>query len=186
MSIAIEDIKQAIHVLNEGGIIAYPTESVFGLGCNPFNASAVEKILLIKRRLFLKGFILITSSWEQVEALTQPLRPEQRACVQASWPGPVTWVFPADSKLPAWLTGDRPTIAIRQTNHPVAKALCDAYGGPIVSTSANRAGEIPTTDYHATMLMFGEEVDFIMPGRVGELVRPTPIIDARTGEQIRQ
>ena len=185
MAIAIQDLKQAVHVMNEGGVIAYPTESVFGFGCNPFNESAIEKVLKIKGREFVKGFILITSNWEQVEALTQPIRPELLAAVQNSWPGPVTWVFPADPKLPAWLTGDRPTIAIRLTAHPVAKALCDTYGGPIVSSSANRSGQIPTRDYRATRLMFGDELGFIMPGQVGELLRPTPIFDACTGEQLR-
>ncbi len=178
-------IKQAVHALNNSGVIAYPTESVYGLGCNPFDRVAIDKVLAIKQRLFTKGFILIASSWEQVDTLIQPIKPELLAAIQASWPGPVTWVFPADPRLPNWLTGDRPTIAVRLTNHPDAKLICDMFAGPIVSTSANRSGEIPTRDRLSTELLFGDEVDCIVTGKVGELTKPTPIFDACTGEQLR-
>ncbi|MDN5848900.1 MAG: Sua5/YciO/YrdC/YwlC family protein, partial [Nitrococcus sp.] len=108
------------------------------------------------------------------------------ARMTASWPGPVTWVLPAAAEVPAWLTGNRETIAVRVTAHPIAAALCRAFGGALVSTSANRSGSVPARTALRTRLLFGPRLDAVVPGRVGALDRPTRIIDVRSGAVLRE
>ncbi len=179
------DLQTAIHWLKKGGVLAYPTEAVFGLGCNPYQWQAVERILKIKHRNVNKGLILVASDWEQVSMLVEPIPPGSFNRVQGTWPGPVTWLFPASEKAPAWIKGSHPRIALRISNHPVVQQLCQGLGGPIVSTSANVEGQPPFRDYRSVKIVFEKQVDFIMPGKVGALVNPTPIRDALTGDIIR-
>lgn len=181
-----QDISTAVTILKRGGVIAYPTEAVFGLGCDPFNIDAITRILQIKRRALNKGFILIASSWKQVENLTQPISPMALSQVLATWPGPVTWVFPVASDVPEWITGDHGNIALRITDHPVAKALCEEFGGPIISTSANATGFPPVRDLRTLqMTELIDEIDAVVAGEVGRLTNPTSIRDAITGEVLR-
>src|SRR6266850_8440648 len=125
----------ACHALAAGGVVAYPTEGVWGLGCEPLNRHACARVLKMKRRRAGKGFILIASDFAHVtQFLAHVPRPKLKPAL-ASWPGPATWLLPAASWVPSHLTGGRDTLAVRVTAHPVASALCAAYGGPIVSTS---------------------------------------------------
>jgi len=187
MPLAIEpsDLKTALACLRQGQIIAYPTEAVYGLGCDPFQAEAVSRLLQLKQRSVDKGLILIAASWSQIESLVEPVPPPALAQALASWPGPVTWVFPAGSTVPSWIRGRHRTVALRVSAHPVVQELCQAYGGPMVSTSANREGEPPLRDFRAMQMMFGKQIDFIVPGKVGGLSNPTPIRDAISGQTLR-
>lgn len=179
------DIDLAVKTLHDGGVIAYPTEAVYGLGCDPFNASAVTKILQLKERPLKKGFILVASHWEQLEPLVNPIEPRTLFRVLETWPGSATWLFPAKSDVPKWIRGDTENIAVRVSAHPTVKALCDSFGGPIISTSANRKGQPPARDYRTTKIIFGDDVDFILPGKVSGEKNPTEIRSAITGEIIR-
>ena len=185
MSTHKKELNDAISCLQKGGVIAYPTEAVYGLGCDPFNIDAVARILQIKRRGIKKGFILLASEWEQLEPFVESIDPPALARVFSTWPGPVTWVFPATPDTPLWIRGGHTSIAARITDHPIAKSLCDLFDGPIISTSANRTGYPPVRNEKTLRLTLGNEVDVIVPGEVGTLHQPTEIRDAITGEVLR-
>jgi L-threonylcarbamoyladenylate synthase len=174
-----------IKLLSDAGIIAYPTEAVYGLGCNPFNERAIQRLLQIKRRSPDKGLILIASEWEQLLTFVEPINDERMVQVRATWPGPVTWVFPAKACVSTWLRGKHHTVAVRVTAHPIAKALCHQFGGALISTSANREGQPPFCCAAAVEKEFGLELDAIVEGDVGTLARPTEIRDAMTGCVLR-
>lgn len=177
-------LQRAVQLLQSGGVLAYPTEAVYGLGCDPLNRRAVERILEIKRRPVEKGLILIASRFQQLKPFLQAQPPEIQARLDESWPGPVTWLVPADPATPRWLRGVHETLAVRVTAHPLAAALCDAFGGAIVSTSANPTGYAPArTALQARLRCPG--VDLILHGATGRLTRPTPIRDAVTGKVFR-
>lgn len=178
-------IQQAVQTLKNGGIIAYPTEAVYGFGCDPFNPDAISKILQIKERSYDKGFILVASNWSQLEPLIEPIQPRMMAQVHETWPGPVTWIFPADPSVPNWITGNRKTIAVRISAHPVVQAICQSFGKPIISTSANVQGNPAIRDCRTVKMAFGSLVDFIFEGQVGKLRLPTEIRNAVTGEIVR-
>jgi L-threonylcarbamoyladenylate synthase len=175
----------AVRCLAAGGLVAYPTEAVYGLGCNPWTEAAVHRILAVKRRSERKGLILIAADFEQLDPFIEPLDTDRMPAVLATWPGPVTWVFPARPSTPRWLTGARPTIAVRVTAHPVARALCRAWGGPLVSTSANREGQSPARTALGARLHLGMAVDLVLNGLCGGRSRPSTIRDGATGAVIR-
>lgn len=179
-------IKKAVIVLKAGGIIAYPTEGVFGLGCDPFNPAAVHRLLQIKQRAIYKGLILIASDWERLKGLTCNITAEKIMTAKATWPGPYTWIFPASDSVPPWIKGNFDTVALRVTAHPLANALCKAFEGPIVSTSANIANHPALTKVEQVREYFMDKIDFILPGRVGDLSGATEIRDVITGQILRE
>ena len=175
----------ACHALAAGGVIAYPTEAVWGLGCEPLNQHACRRILSLKRRPRAKGFILIASEFAQAEPFLEPVPRARLKPVLATWPGPVTWLLPAASWVPAHLTGGRDTLAIRVTAHPLASALCAQYGGPIVSTSANVSGRAPARTALQVQRQFGARVDYVLAGALGGRDQPTTIRDFASGKTLR-
>ena len=178
-------LRQVALALRAGAIVAYPTEAVYGLGCDPHDRQAFYRLLALKRRPDSKGVILIAADTAQLAAYLGPISADIAARLHASWPGPVTWIAPASPQVPEWLTGGRDTIAVRVTAHPIAAALCRAFGGPLVSTSANRSGSPPARSALRTRMLFGTGVDFVIGGPTGGLTRPTAIYDARSGKVIR-
>jgi L-threonylcarbamoyladenylate synthase len=180
-------IEAATVALRSGGVIAYPTEAVFGLGCDPRSESAIRRLFELKQRPPTQGVLLIASDFAQLErfidlaAVTAPAL----ARAHATWPGPCTWVFPRASTAPPWLAGGHAGIAVRVTAHPAAAALCRAFCGALVSTSANRHGEAPARSAPEVWAMFGDDLPFILDGATGGLERPTPIRDAISGETLR-
>lgn len=178
-------VNQAARVLRDGGIIAYPTESVFGLGCDPFNPIAVHRLLAIKQRPLSKGLILVAAHPQQFAALIQTPTLEQTRMMASHWPGPTTLVMPASDKAPDWLTGGFSSLALRVSDHPQVRALCERFGGPIVSTSANFSGARPARSRAEVLHRMGGEIDYVLPGNVGGLANPTQIIDASTGAILR-
>ena len=178
-------IEQAVKVLREGGVIAYPTEAVFGLGCDPGNEQAIAKILELKQRDRAKGLILIASDVEQLAPYLEELPEEARHRVLASWPGPFTWLWPARETTSEWLRGDFNTQAVRVTAHPLVRQLCQAFGKPLVSTSANLSGQPPARTANQVREQLGDQVDYVLEGDVGPQASPTEIRDALSGELIR-
>jgi L-threonylcarbamoyladenylate synthase len=183
--IETQDIYLAARHIAHGDIVAYPTESVFGLGCSPYNEMAVRKLLAMKNRPATKGFILIASDISQVLDLLEPIEPRALARVMATWPGAVTWVFPCQQHVPYYLRGEHNTLAIRVTAHPVASQLCAAAKSAIISTSANHDGQIPATNARTVQLLFGDQLDVLLDGDLGLRARPTPIYNSLTGDVIR-
>ena len=177
--------RRAVVALRDGGVVAYPTESVHGLGCDPWNRAAVARVFEVKRRPRHKRCILIAADLHQLRAIVDVDTPGFARLASRCWPGPVTLVAPARDGAPAWLVGDEGTVATRVTAHPVARDLCAAFRGPLISTSANRAGRPPVRSALRARVVFGSEVDWYVPGRVGGLATPTRIIDVRDGRTLR-
>lgn len=176
--------RLAVKKINEGKVVAYPTEAVYGLGCNPLDEEAVLKLLAIKKRSVDKGLILIASSLTQLEPYLQ-LNNQIISKVQATWPGPVTWIIPAQAWVPQWLRGNHLSLAVRVTNHPVAGLLCEENKGPLVSTSANISSKSPATQSWDVYKKLGGQEVFVLPGKVGELKQSTPIFDVLNHQKLR-
>lgn len=178
-------LEAAITVLRAGGVIAYPTEAVFGLGCDPQNEQAIQKILQLKKRESTKGLILIAANWQQLQNYVAEIPAAQLERVFATWPGPNTWIFPAKETVSTLLLGPNHTIAVRVTAHPIAKQLCLDFGLALVSTSANLAAGEPARSVEAVQQYFGNALDYIVNGELGGQVQPTNIRDALTNKLIR-
>lgn len=187
MNAADLDLSDAADALRRGGVIAYPTEAVWGLGCDPFDLAAVLRLLAIKQRPVDKGLILIAGALVQLDGLLDwdALPAARRDAVITSWPGPHTWIVPATDRVPRWITGDHHGVAVRVSAHPVVIALCKAFGGPLVSTSANLTGQAPAFGRDALAPALLAQVDGVVAGETGGLTAPTAIRDARTGAQLR-
>jgi L-threonylcarbamoyladenylate synthase len=185
MGISPWRLGEVVRRLRAGGIIAYPTEAVFGLGCDPENEWAVRRLLALKRRPLHKGLILIAADLAQLARYIGVLPEERLESVLRSWPGPSTWLLPAAAQTPDWLTGGRDSLAVRITAHRPTRALCLAWGSALVSTSANPTGRPPARSTLQVRRYFGKDLDAVLSGPLGNQTRPTPIRDARTGALIR-
>jgi len=179
-------LRKAVSALRRGGVVAYPTEAVWGLGCDPMNGVAVAALLALKRRDWRKGLILIASDFSQLEPYVRMPSRNAMKRAEATWPGPTTWVFPVADRTPMSISGEQDTVAVRVTAHPVASELCRAFGGALVSTSANRSGRDPARSATAVRLQFPEGIAAIVPGAVGGLERPTVIRHVASGMILRR
>jgi L-threonylcarbamoyladenylate synthase len=180
-----EQLWPALTALREGGVIAYPTESVWGLGCDPNNHSAFQRLLRIKQRAAEKGVILVASSINQLGSLQDSLSAAQRQTLQTPTEFPTTWLIPANDTVPDWIRGEHSTVAIRISSHPIVMQLCNAFNGMIVSSSANRAGLDPAKTYSEAYSVFADEVDAYVQGETGGALQPSQIIDLQTGARLR-
>lgn len=178
-------LRMASRILQAGGVLAYPTEAVWGLGCEPLNEHACLKLMQLKQRDAGKGFILIASGFEQLAPYLADVPQKKLDAALATWPGPATWIVPASSHVPRWLTGGRDTLAVRVTAHPVASALCRAYGGALVSTSANISGRPPARSALQVHARLGHGLAYVLNGELGGRSAPTPIRDLMTGKLLR-
>ncbi len=177
------ELNKAIKALDDGLVIAYPTEAVYGVGCDPDDLHAIGLLLNIKQREKSKGLILIAADFSQLAAYIDinAISLEQQEKMHATWPGPVTWVVPAKPGLTDWLTGQFSTIAIRVSDHPLVQQLCQAYGKPLTSTSANLSG-LPACRTAADVVkQLGEQVAVILDAPTGGRMNPTEIRDITTG-----
>jgi len=172
------------HRLRHGGVIACPTESVWGLSCDPFNAHAVARLLALKQRPLEKGLILVAADISQFAFLLADLPDALRAQLAQSWPGPNTWLLPHQGRLPPWITGGRPKVALRVSAHPALAALC-AKTGPLVSTSANPTGLPAARSRLRLAQYFQGALDGVLPGNLGGRRNPSLIRDLASGALIR-
>jgi len=170
--------------LAAGGVVAYPTESCYGLGCDPRNRAGVDRVRALKGRSRAKGLILIAADFRQLAPFVRAPTPEQRRRLAESWPGPVTFVMQASAGAPPWMLGAGGTVALRITAHPGAAALCRALGTALVSTSANRSGARPARSYADCLRRFRGSA-WVVPGRAGRRRRPSTIIELETGRILR-
>jgi L-threonylcarbamoyladenylate synthase len=181
-------VDTAVATLKQGGVLAYPTEAVWGLGCDPFNQQAVLKLLALKKRPIAKGLILIAASVEQVEPYLQLLTTLERERVVETWQNssqPTTWVVPVSPDFPEWIRGEHLSVAIRVSAHPPVQALCSAFGGAVISTSANISGQATAQNPEQIVSVFSDGVDYILPASLGGQKNPSQIRDARTGAVLR-
>ncbi|MEQ1532937.1 MAG: Sua5/YciO/YrdC/YwlC family protein [Sideroxydans sp.] len=171
--------------LKRGGLIAYPTESCYGLGCDPDNRKAVHRILKLKQRPQRKGLILIASQYAQVARYLKPLTSNEQAKLQQDGAQAVTYLMPVKDSAPRWLRGDHDTLAVRLTAHPIAKKLCRTADSALVSTSANRSGCRPAKTYAECQRLFGKTV-WVLRGRVGKRKQPSTIRAWSDGRILRK
>ncbi len=179
----ISEFDVAWQFVEQGKIIAYPTEAVYGLGCDPFNQQAVERILALKQRSVSKGLILLIADWPQLAPLISMVSDQRLKAVRDTWPGPVTWLFPKAATIPNWLSGEHNTIAIRMSAHPIASQLC--ANGPIVSTSANISGHEPAVDISGLCEQFPHGIDAVLTGNLAGACQPSAIFEVLTGKRFR-
>lgn len=170
--------------LRRGGLIAYPTESCYGLGCDPDNRIAVQRLLKLKQRPQHKGLILIASNYRQVARYLQPITPVQQQQLKSAGAQAITYLMPALHSAPRWLRGGHDTLAVRLTAHKQAAQLCRGVNSALVSTSANRSGQRPARTYAQCQRLFGRKV-WVLPGRVGIRKNPSTISRWADGKIIR-
>ncbi|EEQ07983.1 L-threonylcarbamoyladenylate synthase type 1 TsaC [Yersinia bercovieri] len=180
-------LADVLRALQQEEVIAYPTEAVFGLGCDPDSEKAVNALLALKQRPWQKGLILIAANYEQLKPYIDDstLSDLQRETIFSCWPGAVTWVIPARAETPRWLTGSFDSLAVRVSDHPLVQQLCLQYGKPLVSTSANLSGREPCRTDEEVRIQFGPSLPVLF-GKVGGRLNPSEIRDAITGKQFRQ
>lgn len=178
------EIDQAVHILQQGGVVAHATEGVWGLACNPWNEIAVNRILTIKQRSIDHGFIVIGCESSTFQAELDLLTPEVLQRVERSWPGHVTWILPTH-RFPDWVTGSRQSVAARVPDHQQARTLAKLFGNAIISTSANVSGTEPATTVEEVNQQFGPVVDLVVPGQIGSATGPSRIFNAVTEDKIR-
>lgn len=172
--------------ITEGELIVYPTEAVMGIGCDPDNADAIEKLLNLKQRPQNKGLILVASSYSQLLPYVNDdaIRQDRRAEIFSSWPGPITWLLPKGEHASEWVTGENHTIAVRVTAHPTVRDICNVIDKPLVSTSANPTGLVPALTAAQAAQYFGQKVKYIA-GEIGQESKPSTIKDGETLATIR-
>ena len=178
-------IKQAAQCLHEGKIIGYPTEAVFGLGCDPGNESAVRQLLSLKGRPLASGLILIADRFERFVPYIKPVSDALFQRADSCWPGPVTWLFPRADNVPDWLAGNHDTIALRLTAHPVCQAICSSFEGAIISTSANPSSAPPAMSARQVGKYFASRLGGIVEGALGKEGKPSEIRDLASGMVVR-
>ena len=177
------EISQAVTVLKAGGIIVYPTEGVYGIGCDFCCERAVKKVLSIKQRLVDQGLILIAANWEQAQFL---IKDKLINLAVRKNHAPITWVFKASPIVPRWITGKFDSVAIRVTTHPEANLICQRFGKPIVSTSANLSGKVPPFKFEQLSSEILEKVDLAVKGEVEGSGKASVICDAISGKIYRR
>ena len=182
----IEDSELIVQTLQQGELIAYPTEAVFGLGCDPDNEAAVHKLLALKKRPLEKGLILVAKTYSQllpyVDDTKIPMY--RRTEIFSSWPGPITWLLPAAKKTPKWITGGSDLIAVRVSQHLVVSQLCELFGKPLISTSANVTGTTPAINAQQLYQQFDKTL-LLVEGELGGLNKPSQIRHGISGQTIR-
>ena len=180
------DTAGATEQLRAGHVIAYPTEAVYGLGCDPTNESAVRKLLLLKDRKESAGLVLIASDFSQLQPWIADIDESLINKAMQTWPGPVTWLFPRAAGVPDYVAGNHDTIALRITAHEPSRELCTVFGSALVSTSANHAANRPARSVEEVNDYFGHNIKGILAGPLGGAENPSEIRDLISGNIIRQ
>ena len=172
------------HLLNRDGIIAYPTEGVWGLGCRPESSQGVARILALKNRSWQQGLLLVAADIGQFEEYLVGIEDSLRMKLEEAWPGPITYLVPDNGCAPGWIVGRHATVGLRVSDHPLVQELCRSVG-PLVSTSANISSRPAARTSLEVKTYFGNRIDLVVPGKLGEAGRPSEIRDLISGEVIR-
>lgn len=183
----LENLSPVHQALVDGEVIVYPTEAVWGMGCDPRNQQAVEKVLAVKQRPVEKGLILIARDYGQILPFVNDdaIPMDRRSEIFSSWPGPFTWLLPAAKDAPEWITGGSELIAVRVTTHPSVRAICEEFNGAIVSTSANITGEPTPPNLTELQQLFGDQVGYYVDAELGDASAPSMIRNGMTGQTLR-
>ena len=180
----ITEVKDVICHLKSGEVIGYPTEAVYGIGCDPWNQSSVEKIAKIKGRKKRQTFLMVASSIDQLTDLIDISRLSSQ--VKSSWPGHTTWLIKAKENVPYWLQDEQTNkVGVRVSNHPLVRELCNEYGKPIISTSANISGKEEIKNQQEFIRTFSSNINYLVDGDLGDYDKASMIIDMETNRKIR-
>ena len=180
----ITEVKDVICHLKSGEVIGYPTEAVYGIGCDPWNQSSVEKIAKIKGRESSQTFLMVASSIDQLRDLIDISTLSRQ--VTSSWPGHTTWLIKAKENVPYWLQDEQTNkVGIRISNHPLVIELCNAFGKPIISTSANVSGKEEIKNQQEFIRTFSSDINYLVDGDLGDYDETSVIIDMETNKKIR-
>ncbi|WP_339723985.1 Sua5/YciO/YrdC/YwlC family protein [uncultured Paraglaciecola sp.] len=181
-----QDAELIVQTLQQGELLAYPTEAVFGLGCDPDNEDAVLKLLALKKRPLDKGLILVAKTYSQLLPYVDDAKIPMymRTEIFSSWPGPVTWLLPASKQCPKWVTGNSDLVAVRVSQHLVVSQLCELFGKPLISTSANVSGVEPAINTAQLYLQFDKSL-LLVDGALGGANKPSQIRNGISGQTIR-
>ena len=177
-------IRHAAYIIKNGGVIAYPTDTIYGLGCNPYNSDAIEKINVLKQRPLNKQFILLSSCLDQVRALLCIDEIQEKTLTQIT--EPTSWVINASKHAPSWLIGNQRTLTVRISKNNDIKRLCDALGHAIISTSANISGATPAKNALELHRYFHQKVDKILIANKPLTGKPSKIIRLSDNHIFRQ
>ena len=179
------DTAQAVELIHAGQVIAYPTEAVYGLGCDPRNEAAVRNLLALKSRHESAGLVLIASGFEQLKGWVADVSEALLDRAMRTWPGPVTWLFPRAAGVPDFVAGRHDTVAVRITAHVPSRQLCTAFGSALISTSANPTTAPPARSAADVRKYFGSGLAGILAGELGDGKKPSEIRDLASGDIIR-
>ena len=180
----ITEVKDVICHLKSGEVIGYPTEAVYGIGCDPWNQSSVEKIAKIKGRERRQTFLMVASSIDQLTDLIDISKLSSQ--VKSSWPGHTTWLIKAKENVPYWLQDEQTNkVGVRVSNHPLVRELCNEYGKPIISTSANISGKEEIKNQQEFIRTFSSDINYLVDGDLGDYDKASMIIDMETNKKIR-
>jgi len=177
-------LNRLVHALSRGAVIGYPTDTIWGFGCDPLEPHSVARILQIKQRPVDKGLILLSSRLEYCDAYIK-LDQAQRDIIQAPAEVPTTWLVEASDACPPWIRGNHATVAMRITDHPLLGYLCERLQSPLVSTSANHAGKATVRSSLQLRRQFGNQLDFVVTGFDTGGARPSEIKSLASGKLLR-
>jgi L-threonylcarbamoyladenylate synthase len=177
--------RTAVQQLHAGEIIAYPTEAVYGLGCDPANEQAIRRLLALKGRPESAGFVLIASNFSQLQPWIAELDSALIDKALQTWPGPVTWLFPRADGVPDYVAGKHKTIALRITAHEPSRALCEVFDSALISSSANHTAGPPARSIEEVESYFGNQIAGTLEGDLGGSDNPSEIRDLVSGAIIR-
>lgn len=180
------DTAAAVEQLRSGQVIAYPTEAVYGMGCDPANETAVRKILELKGRHESAGLVLIASEFSELQAWVAKVDQVLLDRAMQTWPGPITWLFPRAKGVPDYVAGNHQTVAVRITAHQPSRELCRAFGSALISTSANHTAASPARSIQEVERYFGDQLAGILAGELGGAQNPSEIRDLVSGKILRQ
>jgi len=172
---SMADLNRAVAVLQGGGVVAFPTETYYGLAVDPFNPLALNHLFSLKQRNLSKPILTLVDDRESLSSLVQEIPPLYEPLMQEFWPGPLTLVFKAKVNLPSLLTAGTATIGVRQSSHPFARQLLRAFGRPLTATSANISGHPAAVDAYEVKAQFGRGIDIVFdggrtPGSIGSTI----------------
>lgn len=178
-------VTEIIALIKQGGVVAYPTEAVWGLGCDPFNEAAVQRILELKSRPVEKGLILIAGAESELTPWLSTLSVQERSQFLTRFSRPTTWIVPDTKAAPTWVRGKHNSVAIRLSEHLPVQQLCHQFQGVLVSTSANPAGAEPARDIATLQRYFGTKLDAIFDAPLGHATQPSQIRQLGSGQLVR-
>lgn len=177
LDISLKALAPAVEILKCGGVVAYPTETFYGLGVDAFNHEGIKKIFAIKGRPFVQPLLILIPDEGYLSDCVAEVPEKARILMERFWPGPLTLVFPASPRLPSLLTAGTRKIALRISLDPVARALTSAFAGPITSTSANISGGTSPSTAQEVILQLEGMVDLIIDGGKTPGQGPSTIVD---------